>query len=154
MILEKLAIREFNKDDAKDIVKLHLESSENFEEQEITEDFILNVAKRNDFGFFVITLSERVVGFIGVLFHVNVGRAEIGPICIGSIHRERGMGTKLLNHAIGFLRQKGIRRAIVRIKSDNIKALRFFKKNDFIEEGYFREYTRRGEDTIQLRRFI
>ncbi len=154
MIIEKLAIREFNRNDARDIVKLHSESSENFEEQEITEDFILNIAKRNDFRFFVIAIREKVIGFIGVLFHVNVGRAEIGPICIDSTHRGGGIGTRLLNHAMEFLRQRGIRRAIVRIKSDNIRALGFFKKNGFIEEGYFREYTRRGEDVIQLRRFI
>ncbi|RLI91016.1 MAG: hypothetical protein DRO89_04790 [Candidatus Altiarchaeales archaeon] len=154
MIPEKITIREFNRNDAKDIVKLHSESSENFEEQEITEDFILNIANRNDFRFFIITLSGKVIGFIGVLFHVNVGRAEIGPICIRSIHRGRGIGTRLLNHAMEFLRQRGIRRVIVRIKSENTGALRFFRKNGFIEEGYFREYTRKGEDVIQLRRFI
>ncbi len=154
MILEKFAVRNFRREYARDIVKLHLESSENFEEQEITEDFILNIAKRNDFRFFVITSGEKVVGFIGVLFHVNVGRAEIGPICVSSIYREMGVGTKLLTHTIDFLRKKGIHRTIVRIKSDNRKTLSFFKKNGFSEEGYFRNYTRRGDDIIQLMRFI
>jgi len=154
MIPEEITIREFNRNDAKDIVKLHSESSENFEEEEITEDFILNIANRNDFRLFVITLRGKVIGFIGVLFHINVGRAEIGPICIRSIYRGRGIGTRLLYHAMEFLRQRGIRRVIVRIKSENTRALMFFKKNGFIEEGYFREYTRRGEDVIQLRRFI
>lgn len=147
-------VRDFRDEHSKGIVRLHRESSENFEEQEITEDFIHNITRRNDFRFFIMTLEGRIIGFIGVLFHVNVKRAEIGPICVDSSQRGKGVGTKLLNHTIDFLRQKEVRRTIVKIKSNNGKALVFFKKNGFVEEGYFKSYTGKGEDVIQLRRFV
>ncbi len=152
--MEKFSIRDFRREDVKDVLRLHTESSENFEEREVTEDFIRSIARRDDFRFFVVTLRGRVVGFVGVLFHVNVSRAEIGPICVDSLYRGRGFGMKLLACAINFLRQVGIRRVIVRIKSDNRRAWGFFRKNGFVEEGYFRGYTLQGEDVIQLRKFL
>jgi ribosomal protein S18 acetylase RimI-like enzyme len=154
MTSEELAIRDFRRGDEKEIVRLHLESSENFEEQEITEGFILTIANREDFRFFIMASEGRIIGFVGVLFHKNIGRAEIGPICVSPVYRGRGVGTRLLNHAIEFLGRQGLYRTIVRIKSDNRRAQRFFGKNGFEEEGYFQRYTRKGEDILQLRRFI
>ncbi|MBN2013596.1 MAG: GNAT family N-acetyltransferase [Candidatus Altiarchaeota archaeon] len=154
MLSEKLSIRAFKEDDARQVVRLHHESSERFEELEITEDFINSIAQRSDFKFFVAGDGEEVTGFIGLLFHVNVGRAEVGPICVNPLHRRRGIGTKLLDYTTNFLKQAGVKRIIAKVKLNNEEAIDFFKANGFVEEGHFKEYTVKGEDVVQLRRFI
>lgn len=152
--MTKVSIREFQEEDSREIAKLHKESAESFEEFEVTEDFITHVANRNDFRFFVVCKGNEVIGFIGFLFHVNVARAEMGPICVSPTHRKSGVGTRLLDYAINFLRDAGVQRITVRVKTNNRDALDFFKGNGFVQEGYFKKYTARGEDVVQLRRFI
>ncbi|HEX54859.1 MAG: hypothetical protein DRO90_01665 [Candidatus Altiarchaeales archaeon] len=152
--LKNLNIREFEPWDAEPIVEMHNESRESFEEENITREFILEVSKRRDFRFFVSAFGRKIVGFMGILFHENVGRAEIGPICVRADYRGLGIGSNLLEHGTNFLRKRNIHRVIVRVKSNNINAIRFFSKNGFRVEGYFEKYTRKGEDVIQMVRFI
>ena len=148
-------IREFKPSDASEIVRLHREYAEYFEEIEITEEFILNLSGRIDFKFFVTSnKNDNIVGFVGVLFHKNVGRGEIGPIGVDSKHKKGRLGTILVTHAFDYLRKQGISRVIARVKAMNEAALEFFKSLSFREEGYFENYTKKGEDVIQLVRFL
>ncbi len=154
MISEKLVIRDFCESDACEIVRLHHESQENFEEEEVSEDFIISTAQRSDFRFLIMYQDNEVIGFAGFLFNVNTRRSEIGPICINPGHRDRGLGTLVLEHVINILEQINICRCIVKVKANNKRALSFFKGNGFIKEGYFKRYTQDNDDVIQLRKFI
>lgn len=144
----------FKEKDAIDIVRLHKENSVYFEEMDVTQEFIVNLSRRCDFKLFVASLNNRLVGFMGVLYHPGVGRGEIGPIGASMIFRNHGIGTKLLNCGISFLKQNHIKRVIVRVKSDNEVGLKFFLKHGFTKEAYFGNYTLAGEEVIQLVRFI
>jgi ribosomal protein S18 acetylase RimI-like enzyme len=155
MMSDNLVIREFRAEDAKAVVRLHNDSADSFEDASVTEEFVKEIADRVDFRFFILSDSMRnAVGFVGVLYQVNVKRAEIGPICIRSDHRRKGAGTRALDHAISFLRQAGVRRTIAKVKVKNIGSVAFFKARGFSEEGCFRNYTAVGEDVVQLVRFI
>ena len=151
---EKISIREFVPSDVEYILKLHNESAENFEDIGINKDFIINISQRFDFKFLVAEVNDTIVGFVGILFYSNVGRGEIGPICVRKKFRNVGIGTILLNNAIIFLKKLGIRRVVAKVKAVNKEGLKFFLSNGFEKEGYFRNYTKKGEDIIQLVRFI
>lgn len=153
MNLESLKIREFLPDDAKEILRLHRNFSEYFEEFEISEEFILNISQRDDFKFFIAAIDKKLVGFVGTLFYSGIGRAEIGPIAVDNQHKNNGVGKILMKHVLNFLKQQGIHRVVVRVKSINNSALNFFETLGFEEEGYFQNYTRRGEDVIQMVKF-
>lgn len=147
-------IRGFEERDAADTVRLHKENSRYFEEIDVTREFIINLSRRSDFKFFVALLNGKLVGFMGVLYHPNVGRGEIGPLGVSTILKNRGIGTKLLNHGIPFLKQNHIKRVIAKVKSSNRAGLEFFLKHGFNKEAYFENYTLEGEDVIQLVRFL
>lgn len=147
-------IREFLPEDAKGIMRLHRNFSEYFEEIGISEEFILNISQRDDFRFFVASLDEGLAGYIGMLFYSNVGRAEIGPIAVDAQYKNNGIGTILVRHALNFLKQEGIHRVIARVKSTNNAAVSFFENLGFGEEGYFQNYTKKGEDVVQMARFL
>lgn len=149
-----LSIREFKPQDAKEIVRLHSASETYFEKMDISEEFILNISQRPDFRFFIATINEKLIGFIGVLFHENVGRAEIGPIAVDEMYRNINIGTRLLERTINFLKEREIHRLISRIKANNQMAMDFFLHRGFQKEGYFKGYTKKRDDVVQLVRFI
>ena len=152
--LSNIRIREFDPLDAECLVRIHGELRENFEEHDINKEFILDISRRADFRFFVAVINHEIVGFVGVLFHESVGRGEIGPICVSLEYQKRGIGRELLQYAINFLMKRGIRRVIAKIKSHNRNGIDFFNRNGFRKEGHFVKYTKKGEDVIQMVRFI
>ncbi len=154
MVSRKLIIRDFNEDDIKSIINLHKESAESFERKYMTKSFLKEITQREDFGFFVVSDKEDVIGFIGFLYQTGVGRSEIGPICVKTGYQRKHVGTKLVHYAIECLKKLEIRRAIVKVKHNNTSALSFFECNGFVREGLFERYTVEDEDVIQLRRFI
>ena len=148
------SVREFRCEDAVEIVRLHKESEQFFEEMDIDEEFILNLARRADFRFFVASIDCRIAGFCGVLFFPNVGRAEIGPIAVDVRCRNRDVATQLFAETTRFLKENGVRRLIARVKADNSNAESFFLRMGFEKEGFFRQYTKKGEDVTQYVKFM
>lgn len=152
--MNQVTIRKFNNADAPALVTLHEQNSRWFEEGFMSEDFILMTAARDDFQFFVAQIEAEIVGYAGVLFFENVGRAEFGPIIVADHIRRAKIGSKLLAHAVGFLKRNNIQRLITRVKDNNTQAMRFFKVNGFDDEATLKNYTRFGEDALQMVQFI
>lgn len=148
-------IRNFSISDANEIFKIHKENEIFFEGFSFSEEFIIEISQRSDFKFFVCESNNgKILGFSGVLFNQNTGRAEIGPIAVRSELQRMKIGSKLLEHTLKFLIEIGIRRATARIKVKNINAIKFFKKFGFSVEGYFKEYTKEREDIVQVVKFL
>lgn len=147
-------VRGFVRDDLEDVVRLYRDGGEWFENFNVTEDFILNASMRHDFRFYVAEAGREVVGFTGVLFYESVGRGEVGPICVDKKHEGKGVGSKLVEKTVNFLREKNIFRVMVKVKSTNTVGLKFFSGLGFEEEAYLKKYTRDGEDVVQMVKFI
>lgn len=153
----EIEIRNFKPDDVGEILEIHSQHKDFFEDFPITREFILEISMRRDFKFFVAEFSgggKKVVGFCGVLFHPVVGRAEIGPIGVRVEYRNKDVGKKLLDFAEKFLIENGIRRVITKVKFSNKDAIEFFAKLGFLQEGYFKEFTKKKEDVVQLVKFL
>ncbi len=150
---EEIYIREFEPRDAKEIVALHRESQECFEDMEVDEEFIRAIAQRVDYRFFVAVKQGALIGFSGVLYHPSLMRAEIGPLAVSKDCRRTGVGRMLIESCIIFARDHSIRRLIVKVKAENSGALGFFESRGFAREGFFREYTKDREDVVQLYAF-
>lgn len=149
-----LLIREYLPGDAAPIIRLHKESEESFEEIGLSEEFIDYIAYREDFRFFMAYLGDEAVGFCGILYYPNMRRAEIGPIAVAGNARKSKVGTMLFKNAESYLKKRNIRRVIAKVKAENTSARDFFIRMGFAQEGLFKEYTRQGEDVVQLVKFI
>jgi RimJ/RimL family protein N-acetyltransferase len=152
--MEAIKIREYRHADSPEMVALHNSSEEFFEEAQVTPEFIQSISQRDDYRFFVAEKDNKVVGYCGVLFYQNHGRAEIGPILVSSEHRKQDFGSMLLTNVLEFLKERGIHRVIARVKSANPDAQKFFITAGFEEEGYFKKYTKKCEDVYQYVLFI
>ncbi len=150
----KIRIRDFTPSDADSLLRIHEQSAEHFEDLGINRGFIINISQRADFRFLVAELGGDVVGFIGFLYHINVGRGEIGPVCVEKRFNGRGFGSLLLESSFSFLKERGVSRVIARVKEGNTAGLRFFEGNGFSREGFFERYTSKGEDVVQIVKFI
>ena len=154
MMGSKLQIREYIPGDAASIIRLHAQSEESFEELDLTEEFIDYIARRGDFCFHVATLDGSLIGFCGVLYYPSMGRSEIGPIAVDSKHRRAEAGKEMFDAAETYLKERNIRRVTAKVKALNLGAIGFFISMGFVQEGFFREYTRKKEDVIQFVKFI
>jgi len=83
-----------------------------------------------------------------------VGRAEVGPICVDEAHSGKGVGSKLLEDAVSFLKEKNVHRVVARVKSGNEKARDFFTRNGFTQEATLKKFTRNGDEAAQYVRLM
>ncbi|MEM2918674.1 MAG: GNAT family N-acetyltransferase [Candidatus Altiarchaeota archaeon] len=153
---ENFKIRDFRISDANEIFQIHKENEKFFEDFSFSEEFIIDISQRSDFKFFVCEYNKdrKILGFSGVLFNQNTGRAEIGPIAVRREFQGMKIGSGLLEQTLKFLIEIGIRRSTARIKVKNTNAIKFFEKFGFSIEGYFKEYTKKGEDIVQVVKFL
>ena len=149
-----MKVRPFEARDAGEIVRIHRLSSAWFEERDITREFVLSASARPDFRFFVAEDGGRVVGFCGVLYYENVGRAEVGPISVDPAFNGKGAGSTLVEYVMRFLTGEKIHRAVARVKDENTRAKEFFTKNGFTQEAHLKRFTRAGEDAVQYVRLL
>jgi ribosomal protein S18 acetylase RimI-like enzyme len=151
---QRTSLREYITGDASSIIRLHAQSEEAFEELDLSEEFIDYIARRDDFRFYVATLDGLIIGFCGVLYYPSMGRSEIGPIAVDKRYRRTAVAKELFEAAASYLKKRDIRRVTAKVKAVNTGAISFFTCMGFAEEGFFREYTRKKEDVIQLVKFI
>ncbi len=149
-----LRLRFFEQDDAEGILRLYRAAGDWFEEVDVSMDFIIASSERPDFRFIVAEDGGRLVGFIGALYYDAVGRAEIGPVGVDEEARGEGVGGMLVDGIIRFLRDRGVRRAHVKVKSGNDRAQSFFLSKGFSYEARLRGYTIRGDDVVQMVAYI
>ncbi|MBM3308984.1 MAG: GNAT family N-acetyltransferase [Candidatus Altiarchaeales archaeon] len=152
--MEDTFIRGFMAGDTLEMTELHKKFSSLFEESELTVDYINQCSLRHDFRFYVAEHNGSIVGYSGVLFYESVGRAEIGPIAMLDEYQNKGVGSKLLNTVLEFLKQRSIHRVTAKVKSGNESGIMFFEKNGFKKEAVFERYTKKQETIVQMVRFI
>jgi len=73
--------------------------------------------------------------------------AEIITFCILPKYRGRGIGQKLLNHHMDFLKGYGLKHLFLEVREDNIPAIMLYEKAGFEKKGRRKNYYgRAGEE--------
>lgn len=99
---------------------------------------------------FVVEAGGGIVGRLSVArdthpasYHV----ADLG-LMVAASHRRRGIGTALLEHAVDWARDAGIRKLELHVFPHNEPAIRLYERVGFEREGYRRNHYRRGTDYV------
>ena len=81
--------------------------------------------------FFMLVAEEnsKVAGFIVLLTKSKMG--EIALMAIDKNYRGQNISSKLLTEAFGYLKLKGKKYCMSKVRINNPKALKFYKKNGF-----------------------
>ncbi|MHC4728632.1 MAG: GNAT family N-acetyltransferase [Planctomycetota bacterium] len=77
----------------------------------------------------VATSGEEIIGFVSLI--LDDEQAEVEPIVVSSQHRGRGIGQKLLNHAIEQAKKLGVLCLSVKPVARNEEAIAFFYNAGF-----------------------
>ena len=91
--------------------------------------------------------DDEIIGFIN--YDSIYENAEIEYIFVKEEHRKLGIATKLLNKMIEELKGKNI---TLEVSSNNIEAINFYKKNNFIEVAKREKYYGKYDAILMIRR--
>ena len=107
-----------------------------------------------DRGFLVATppADERIVGYVVADSVPNHGRplGHIKDIAVRESHRERGVGTTLLERAMGVLRTAGASSVKLEVREGNHTARRLYREQGFEHRRTIPRYYSDGENALVL----
>lgn len=141
-----MKIREANKKDLPQLQKLFLESQKheasfdpevviNEKTPQRVKQLIDEIFRNPDRTLLVAENDGNIVGYILIIYSPGVTKSGwVGEIFITKDARRKGIGSKLMNTAINWLKQKGSRAIKLTAYKTNKTALTFYKKHEFKKE--------------------
>ena len=95
--------------------------------------------------FIVADINGFVIGYVaGFLAQVGVGR--IFSLAVDPKYQNRSVGSNLLKEIINIFRKEGVTEIILEVRTDNIKAKRFYERLGFSQFGIAEKYYNDGQD--------
>jgi len=144
-----LEIRFFEKTDMFSVIKLASDT--------LTEKY--NPSLFNYFyetypeGFIVAELNHKVIGFlVGVI--VDKGLCKILMISVSEYFRKKNVGTALISKFIIEVEKKGIRTIELEVRTDNKKAISFYKKHGFEIINKINDFYQDGKSAYNMKKEI
>lgn len=143
-----LEIRTFEPKDTFSVIKLA--------SQTLTEKYSPSIFsyfyETNPEGFIVANLNHKIIGFlIGV--KINNIKTKILMISVSPQFQKQKIGSKLLEEFIKRTQKEKINSIELEVRTDNIKAIKFYEKNGFKKTIKIKEFYQDNKDayTMQLR---
>lgn len=79
--------------------------------------------------------TGQIIGMINLLYTISTALGErvaiLEDMVIADSHRDRGVGSKLLDYALEFAKSQGCQRVTLLTDLDNIGAHRFYERHGF-----------------------
>lgn len=113
----------------------------------------------NNWPVFYAIECETVVGWVDITPSPNPRLSHRGFLGMGILlsHRGQGLGTQLLQSAIGHAKKIGLEKVELSVYSDNLAAINLYTKIGFQKMGYVRNYRKlEGKyfDCIEMELFL
>lgn len=100
----------------------------------VFESWVKNAQNKEGKYFCICTIENTPAGF--VLFHTEQNTdAVIELVCVSGIHREKGVGTAMLQAFGSFCKNRGLQNLYVGTQKRNKAALAAYRKNLYQEEN-------------------
>ena len=125
-------VREIKKEDIKKVVYLE----ETFLGETLGEEMIESELGSNVTKFYVATLNEEVVGYIGR--YEFLGEVEILNFVVEEIHQRKGIGQLLFNQVEQDV--QNLNKMTLEVRESNTKAINFYLKNGFKQISVRKHY--------------
>jgi ribosomal protein S18 acetylase RimI-like enzyme len=97
----------------------------------------------NPAGVFVVEEDGRVLGYISTGIDREIGRGRIANFAIDAAARDRGLGRRLLEHALEYFRREGLAFATIETMDNNARGQHLYPSCGFMETGRQIHYARR-----------
>ncbi len=102
------------------------------------EDTFLALLDRDAVELIVLVDGDDVIGYAVVWCILDQG--ELSNIAVAGSHRGRGLGRKLLAHAVDVARSRGVAHMFLEVRVSNRAARDLYRSAGFVELGRRRNY--------------
>ncbi len=106
--------------------------------------FVLLVTKDQDKIANAIFFEDPCLPYIWRLGHISTDES----------FRQEGIGSKIIQKIVKYIRSKKGKKIIVYVSKQNAEARRFYKKNKFVNEGVLKKHKLGKEDMYLMSRFL
>ena len=100
-------------------------------------------------GFIIAENDHKIIGFI-VGVKINENLAKILMLSVSEIFRKQNIGSSLLNRFLIEISHKGIKNIELEVRTDNRKAIKFYKKNSFKIKEKISEFYQDGSNAYTM----
>jgi RimJ/RimL family protein N-acetyltransferase len=99
---------------------------------------------------FVAEDEGRIVGRLSIARDQHPASRHVADLglMVAITHRRRGIGTKLLEAAVAWARESGVRKLELHVFPWNEAAIKLYENFGFVQEGYRRAHYRRGDEYV------
>jgi RimJ/RimL family protein N-acetyltransferase len=99
---------------------------------------------------FVAEDEGAIVGRLSVARDQHPASAHVADLglMVAASHRRRGIGTRLLDAAVAWARESGVKKLELHVFPWNEAAIRLYERYGFVKEGYRRNHYRRGAEFV------
>ena len=112
-----------------------------------------NYLLKNNDNIFEISNEEDLIGYI--IFHVSEDFTDIYKIFIRDNDKRKGYATDLLNKVIEIAKRYNSKKIMIEVRSKNINAINFYKKNGFEQISIRKDYYKNPvDDALILERSL
>jgi len=108
---------------------------------------VLGICRKDPNLIKVVVIDDRLIGYCistsrlhsyeGIVLDITSDSAYVWDIFITKVHRRQGIGQKLLDEVISYLKEIGKRRVFLVVNHWNEDGKKFFERNNFRLWGYF-----------------
>ena len=96
----------------------------------VDEDFAANLA-----GVFVAEDDGKVIGYISTRLDREAGKGRIPNLAVDEAARGRGLGRRLMEHALDYFRREGMAFVMIETMADNAAGRHLYPSCGFVEAG-------------------
>jgi ribosomal-protein-alanine N-acetyltransferase len=101
--------------------------------------------------FIVAEMNGMVVGYV-IGFQTIEKTGRIFSLAVDPGYRNMGIGGALLEEILAIFGREGISEIVLEVRSDNVKAQRFYKRHGFLKFGMIEKYYNDGENATLMKR--
>ena len=99
--------------------------------------------RSNPAGVFIVENENRVVGYITTLIDRDAGKGRIPNLAVAAEFRGRGLGRRLIEHALEYFRGEGLVYAMIETMGQNETGQHLYPECGFVEVARQVHYARR-----------
>ncbi len=98
----------------------------------------------------VASADENIIGSIIVLLRKNILQARIYSLNVHPACRRMGIGSLLMDTALGFLKERGFRKITLEAGINNTAARNLYESKGFSVDKTLRSYYKKGDDALHF----
>jgi len=112
--------------------------------------YLRTIQRHPDAAVFVADDSERIVGRLSLSRDPHPASRHVADLglMVAASHRRRGVGTLLLEQAVAWARESGVRKLELHVFPWNEPALGLYESFGFEREGYRKRHYERGDELV------